>query len=473
MQSSPRRRPERFFWIGVSAFLLAAVVLVALVPSALAQNRDAERREMMETFQRVFEFVQQNYVDETKVDSRTLMEGALKGLFDALGDPYSSYLKGEDLRVLEDTTTGEYSGIGVVISKEDGAAGAEVVTPIEGTPAYRAGVSAADLILKVNGEETRELTLNDIVDKIRGPNGTDVTLTVQRGKSLTFDVTLRRETLELPTVKRAMLPGSIGYLRISQFTPHTARDVSDAIKFFAQSSYRALVVDVRSNGGGRLDSVVQIADYFLDSGPIVSTRGRTRAESFVWSARASDTLVPPAVPVLVLINGGSASASEILAGALKDTGRARVIGETSYGKGTVQQIRNEDGFEFKLTMSRYYTPAGTSIDGKGIEPDVVVKDEGLAEGELDAYNRLIKEQRIRSFVESFQGAIPGERETTAFIESLAKEGFQIRERYLRKLVRDEVNRTNNNPPVYDLDYDVVLQKAVELLSSPASQAASR
>jgi carboxyl-terminal processing protease len=469
MEKSRVRRVERYVWVSVTAILLAAVVLVALAPRVLAQNREEDRRALLASFQHIFDFVQQNYVDETGVDTRQLMEGAVKGLFDALGDPYSTYLNGDDLRALEDTTTGEYSGIGIVITKEDEAHGAEVVTPIEGTPAYRAGLSAADLIVRIDGEDIRELTLNDIVKRIRGPLGSELTLTVQRGRGLVFDVTVKRESLEVPTVKQAMVPGAIGYLRITQFTPFTARYVRDALRYFDRSAYQGLVVDIRGNGGGRLDSVIEIADLFLDQGPIVSTRGRSRSESQVWNARTSDTLVRSEVPMVVLIDRSSASASEILAGALKDTGRATVLGTTSYGKGTVQQIRSMGTFDFKLTMSRYYTPSGVSIDGKGIVPDIVVQDEELTEAERSPYERLVREGKIRGFVDGVAAGGPSEAEVVQFLASLKSEGFDIRERFLRKLIRDSVNRRDSNPPVFDLDYDVVLSRAVELLGQRIAQ----
>lgn len=474
MDTPRKRRAERFVWLSVTIFLLTAVVLVAFAPGALAQSREADKRVLLGSFQDIFDFVQKNYVDESKTDSRALVEGALKGLFEALEDPYSAYLTGSDLRALEDTTTGEFSGIGVVITKTPDAPGAEVVSPIEGTPAYRAGLVAADLIVRIDGEEVKELSLTDVVNRIRGPKGSPVTLSVQRGKALVFDVTVQRETVEVPTVKRAMMPGDIGYLRIATFTPFTARNVEEAIRFFGKTSYKALVVDVRANGGGRLDSVIEIADYFLDNGPIVSTRGRSRGESYSYGAREANTIVGPDIPIAVLIDGGSASASEILAGALKDTGRAVVIGQKSFGKGTVQQVRKFGEFEFKLTMSKYYTPGGVSIDGTGIVPDVVVEEDKVSDAEVDSYDRLIREGRIRDFVKGSPAGVPPEESAvTSFLAGLEADGFDIRERVLRKLVRDEVSRTNTNPPVYDLEYDLTLQKAVELLGQRIPRAASR
>ena len=461
MKGLRTRAAERYVWIGVSAFLLTAVVLVALAPGVLAQNREADRRALLSAFQQILDFVQQNYVDEEKVNTRDLVQGALKGMFEALGDPYSAYLTDEDLRNLEDTTTGEFSGVGIVISKREGARGAEVVSPIEGTPGYRAGLRAGDLIVEVDGEETRELTLNEIVNRIRGPRGTEVRFKVQRGASLLLDITVLRDIVEVPTVKHATMADGVGYLRITTFTPFTAGNIEQALADLDRGGYRALVVDVRDNGGGRLDSVIDIADFFLSSGVIVSTRGRSRAENYSWYASADGTIVPQDLPIVVLINKGSASASEILAGALKDTARATVVGTPSWGKGTVQQVRRIGEFDFKLTMSKYFTPSGVSIDGTGITPDVEVVEEELTEAEAADYGRLVEQNRIGRFVEG--NGPPSDGQVQTFVEGLRREGFDIRERILRRLIRDEVNRTNNNPPVYDLEYDLALQKAVEIL----------
>jgi carboxyl-terminal processing protease len=289
--------------------------------------------------------------------------------------------------------------------------------------------------------------------------GTTVTLTLKRGNAKPFDVVLTRDIVEVPTVKYSMI-NEIGYLKLIQFTPYTDDRVRDAIDYFNQQGYKALIVDLRNNVGGRLSTVIEISDMFLSEGTIVSTRSRVPQENEVYTAKSS-VLVPETMPVVVLIDKGSASASEILAGALKDTGRAIIMGETSYGKGSVQQVRDFGNGGFRLTTSRYYTPSGKNIDKIGITPDIIVKEPELTDEEQQSLNKLTEEGTIASFVRD--NPQPTQAVEDAFIKKLHQDGIVLQDRLIRRLVRNELNRTNNNPPVYDLDYDIVLQKAVSQL----------
>jgi carboxyl-terminal processing protease len=451
--------PERVLWIGVTAFFLAVIVLLAFSPRVLAGNQEVERQEYMKILQDVLEFVQNYYVDDKAVDTKVLMEGALKGMFEALQDPHSAYLTSEDMRDMSDTTTGRFGGVGLIISKVE--KGAEVVSPIEGTPADRAGVAAGDIITAIDGNPVVDLSVNEVVSILRGEVGSEVTMTLLRGKSLTFDVKVARAMIEVPTVRQAMIPGGIGYLRIIQFTPLTPPRVKDALGYFQKEKYQALIVDLRSNPGGVLSSVIETADYFLSDGPIVSTRSRIPSENHEYFASPRDNLVDASIPVIVLIDRGSASASEILAGALKDTGRATLLGEKSYGKGSVQQIRTIGDGGFRLTMSRYYTPSGISIDKIGILPDVEIKEPELTKEEEASFTRLIEENRIPAFVE--QHPDPNREEVQSFVQALASEGLTLREPYVLRMIHNEVNRTRHNQPVYDLEYDNILTKAVDIL----------
>lgn len=450
---------ERTIWIGITAFSLAIIILLSFSPGVLAGERDAESQTLLELFYEVFYFIQDNYVDEEKVESNNLMEGALKGMFEALDDPYSTYLTSEDMRPMNDTTTGRFGGVGLIISKVE--KGVQVVSPIEDTPAYKAGISAGDLIIAVEGASVVDSTIDEVVNVLRGEPDTAVEVTIQRGKRLIFDVTIIRGLIEVPTVKQALIPGGIGYLRIIQFTPLTPFRVKEALAFFEESEYKGLIVDLRSNPGGLLDSVVKIGDMFISQGPIVSTRSRVVSENQVFPASRKATMVDRDIPVVVLIDRGSASASEILAGALKDTKRATLLGEKSYGKGSVQQIRKIGDGGFKLTMSRYYTPSGVTIDKVGIMPDKEIKEPELTEEEEDSFSRLLNEELVKDFVD--RNNQPGERAIASFIEELRGVDINLPDRYIRKLIRIEVNRTNNNPPVYDLEYDLVLREAVQML----------
>jgi carboxyl-terminal processing protease len=286
-------------------------------------------------------------------------------------------------------------------------------------------------------------------------------MTIVRGKALRFDVRVVRDMIEVPTVRQDMIPDRIGYLRIIQFTPLTVERVEAALQQFADSGYDSLIIDLRSNPGGLLSGVIDISDFFLSKGPIVSTRSRVPSENHVFYASSRNTIVPEDLPIAVLIDRGSASASEILAGALQDTGRATIMGEKSYGKGSVQQIKRVGDAGFRLTMSRYYTPLGKNIDKIGISPDVPVQEPELTEEEEQALSRILEEELIKDFLSRYPN--PTDANIDSFEMELAGEGIQLNDRYIRRLVRNELNRTNNNPPVYDLEFDLVLQEAVNYL----------
>jgi carboxyl-terminal processing protease len=454
---------ERVAWMAVTAVLLAGVAFFAFSPRLVAATPEEETRQYLSTLGNVFRFVRDSYVDADKATPKALYEGALKGLFEALGDPYSEYLTADDMSDVDLTTTGIYGGVGLIITKIDGV-GAEVVSPIDGTPAYRAGVSAGDLIIKIDGAETADLSSDDIVKRLRGAPDTSVQVTIRRGETIVFDVTITRAQIETPTVKHAMMPSSIGYLRISQFTPQTAERIEEAVDAFTAAGYRAMIVDVRQNPGGLLSSVEQVADLFLSSGPIVSTRSeRIPSENAVFEAKASPSDVPADIPIAVLVDKGSASASEILAGALKDTGRAKLFGVATYGKGSVQQVRRLGDGGFKLTMARYYTPGNYTIDKVGVAPDVVVEEPALTTGEEASLAKLLQENTIRKWVAA--NPQPSDAKVGQLVAELHRQGIALDERALRRLVREEVNRTNNNPPVFDLEFDTVLQTAVKAIQA--------
>ncbi|MFW5643663.1 MAG: S41 family peptidase [Alkalispirochaeta sp.] len=454
------RRPA--LWIGVSIALLAMLLTLTVVPTTLAQGSQGGSEQALGLFEQVFRFIEQNYVDE--VDPDVLIEGALEGMFEALDDPHSAYLDLEEMRGLTDTTSGEFGGVGMYISKrpaEDGGDGyVEIVSPIEDTPAFRAGLRAGDRIKAVEGESTSELSVDEVVDRLRGEPETAVEITILRGDDLEFDVSLERAVIRVPTVKWAMIDDEIGFLRIIQFTPYTEDRVREAIEEFRDAGYRSLIIDLRTNPGGLLDAVVDVADLFFDGGMVVETKGRVDSENRRYTARPGQ-VVDDRKEIVVLIDGGSASASEIFAGAIKDRDRGTLIGETTYGKGSVQQVRAIGSAGFRLTMARYYTPAGTDIDQVGIEPDIVVEEAELTDEEQASYARILDERLIESFVE--ETGEPTEREIAAFIAELREDEIVLNDRWLYRLIRIEVNRRLNRTEVYDLEYDTVLQRAVEFL----------
>lgn len=460
--SSGRKFPLSFLWI-LSTVVLCVVFTAASVPRAEAQGREQESRQYTSVMQNVFDFIQRHYVEE--VDPRVIFEGAMTGMFNALGDPYSNFLPESDMADLNDTTQGNFGGVGLYISKPVGEradgrpAYVEVASPIEDTPGWRAGINPGDLIIEINGESTDVLTMEDVLARLRGPAGDEVKLIIRRGEKLEFPVTLIRAIIEVPTTKYAMI-GDTGYLKLLTFTPMTVTRAKEAIAEFKSKNYKSLVLDLRNNYGGLLQSAVGICDIFLDGGLVVSTKSRIPGENAVFNAQKS-TLVGADIPIVVLINRGSASASEIVAGALKDRGRAYLVGEKSYGKGSVQQVYplmdNKTGF--KITTARYYTPSDVNIDKIGIPPDREVKFPEFTAEDAEKLNTLITENKIPDFIKDHPQASPLEIE--AFGRQLGRE-YQLDASLLSRLVRNEQNRTTI-APVYDLEYDVQLQEAVNII----------
>ena len=415
----------------------------------------------MELINTLYYYIQQNYVEE--VDPEILYEGAIKGMLEALDDPYSVYMPKDEWRSLKDTTVGSFGGVGLSITKPtentpEKPAYVEVAQPIEDSPGARAGIQAGDKITAINGENTATMTMNEVLDKLRGVVGTSVTVTILRGKTMTFDKTLVRAVIENPTVKYGMI-GSVGYLRITEFSSNTTSRVQEALDSFSDANYDSLIIDLRNNGGGLLSAAVEIADKFIDSGIIVATKSRISYENSVYTAHARKTKVKK-IPVIVLINGASASASEILAGALKDTHVAYLVGERTFGKGSVQipsDLINNDGF--KITVARYYSPSDTNIDKIGIPPDREVAYPTFTPEQETAYSNLMNSTTIADYVESHPDM--SEADISDYATVLSK-NYPLETRVLRKIVRNEVERLKPTR-LYDLDYDLQLKETLRIL----------
>jgi carboxyl-terminal processing protease len=454
--------------VGAAIFAFAFLVFSLASPSLLAQAKTEKQiasDRYIQLLQYVFSFVEENYVDE--LDAGKLYEGAMKGMLDSIGDPYTAYIDSESLlgTSLKDTTTGAFGGVGLSITKAlestvEKPAWVEVASPIEDSPGWKAGVQPGDLILSIDGTETAGITMEKVLSILRGPVGTDVTIVLRRGKALEFPVTLKRALIEVPTVKFTMMDGGIGYLRIVEFTPLTAERVQDALDSFTKAGYKGLIIDLRNNPGGLITSVVDVADKFIDDGVIVSTRSRISYENHEYKASKLKTTFDKKIPIVVLVNKGSASAAEILAGALKDDRLAYIIGETSYGKGSVQQIidlLNNDAM--KITMARYYTPSDANIDKLGIPPDREVLFPALTEAEEKALTELLSTTKITDWVAANGEASFAKAES--FARELAKE-YPVEVRLLKRLVTQEYYRTRLSP-LYDLAYDIQLKAAVDIL----------
>ena len=348
--------------------VVGALTMIPLSASTLAAA-DADTMKELDTFMDVFNQVRANYVD--KVDDHVLVKGAIDGMLAAL-DPHSSYMEGTDYTSLKTTTDGNYGGLGLSVTMEDGAV--KVITPTEDTPADKAGMKAGDYITHIDGQLLYGLELDEAVDKMRGPPGTKITLTVvRRGRDKPFDVTITRAKIELRVVKWE-IKDNIGIININSFAGNTGQATEAALTAIDKATGghpTGYVVDLRSNPGGLLNEAVRVSDAFLDHGEIVSERGREKRDFQSWSAKPGD--MAHGLPVIVLVDVGSASAAEIVAGALQDNRRAIVMGERSFGKGSVQGVQELSATRaLRLTIARYYTPSGRSVQAGGIDPDILV-----------------------------------------------------------------------------------------------------
>ena len=326
----------------------------------------------IDLFGEVLEKINKQYVDE--IDQSEGMDSAINGLLQSL-DPYSSYMSPEIFQEMQTETSGEFGGLGIEVSMEAGVV--KVITPIDDTPASKAGIKAGDYIVKIDNVQVQGKSLSEAVDLMRGLVGTDIELTVRRRgvkKALTFNIT--REIIEVQSVKSDLLENNIGYIRLTSFNDNSSDQIKKKIKKLKENeNLKAFILDLRNNPGGLLTQAIKISDFFLDNGEIVSTKSRKKSENRKWFARKGD--ITDGKTLVVLINYGSASASEIVAGALKDHKRAIILGENSYGKGSVQSIiplKNKGAI--RLTVAKYYLPSGKSISEVGVRPDIEVNEEG-------------------------------------------------------------------------------------------------
>lgn len=380
---------RKYFWI---------TLLLALLPfSSQADTRETIR--MLELFGDVFDKVRSDYVED--VTDKDLIESAINGMLTSL-DPHSSYLTEKDFNEMRIQTSGEFGGLGIEVTMENGLV--KVVSPIDDTPAFEAGIKSGDYISRIDSEAVLGLTLSEAVEKMRGRPGTKITLEVLReGESEPLEIVIKRDIIKIKSV-RGNAEGDVAYVRITSFSENTASGVKKLIRKISKEQkdgIKGLVLDLRNNPGGLLDQAVAVGDLFLEKGEIVSTRGRVNDSNKTFGATSGDIL--DGKPIVVLINGGSASASEIVSGALQDHKRAIIVGEKSFGKGSVQTVvpLSTSKGAMRLTTSRYYTPSGRSIQAKGIEPDIYVKQSKIEEV---ASRKRATESSLRKHLESEQDA---------------------------------------------------------------------
>ena len=381
------------FTLTINLLLTAAGCVTAADKKKAPKEESFDTYEMLNLFGEVMERAKVSYVEE--VSDQKLIESAVNGMLSSL-DPHSSFLDAKSFKYLNEQTQGKFGGLGIEVTMENGVV--KVVSPIDDTPAFRAGLKPGDYIISIDGTPVIGMTLNEAVEKMRGKVGTKIKLTIRRASEKPFDVSLKREEIKIQSVKSDIKAKDIAYIRISSFNDGSDKTIKDEFAKMQKKTkkgIKGLIIDVRNNPGGLLDQAVAISDLFLNGGEIVSTRSRNEEDTLKYSATEGD--IAEGLPIVVIINDGSASASEILAGALQDHKRAVILGEKSFGKGSVQSVIPFGKYgAIRLTTARYYTPSGRSIQAKGIEPDIEVKPakvellntDGLTISEAELKNAL-------------------------------------------------------------------------------------
>lgn len=421
----------------------ALLIIIALTGIFIGRGLESgkvfaigESYDELKVFAEVLSLIQKNYVEETK--TKDLVYGAIKGMLTTL-DPHTSFMPPEVYKEMQVDTKGEFGGLGIQIGIKDNQLA--VISPIEGTPADKAGIKAGDKIIKIDNTSTKDMTLIDAVGKLRGQKGTKVTITIIReGAAEPFDVVIVREIIKIQSIKHRMIEGNIGYIRVTQFQEQTGEDLKKALKKLEAEKVQSIIMDLRNNPGGLLSMAVEVSEQFLESGKLVVFIKDRRGEKDEFTSR--NTAPIKNYPMVVLVNEGSASASEIVAGALQDWGKAIVVGTQTFGKGSVQTVVPlSDGSGLRLTTARYYTPKGKSIQSTGIAPDIAVKlpiSKTAKEGKKE--KTILREKDLERHLKN---------------DTIKEEPAQQIEEEALPVIGDEKSEKE----------DIQLQKAIELLKT--------
>lgn len=418
---------------------LGIFILMGLSSADKGYALDKNTYKDIKTFNEVYDMIKKNYVDD--IESKNLIQGAINGMVKSL-DPHSTFMTPDLYKELEVETQGHFGGIGIEITILKDIL--TVVSPIEDTPAFAAGIKSGDQIIRIDGQSTKDITIMEAVKKLRGAKDTKVTITIMRGNmTKPKDIVLKRAIIQVKSVKSKKLEGNIGYIRVASFQEKTADDLRKALKELTEKDpLKGLVLDLRNDPGGLLTQAIEVSDVFLKSGTIVSTRGRTKSMETKTMARNNNSEIT--CPMVVLVNEGTASAAEIVAGALQDNGRALIIGTQTFGKASVQTvIPLEDGSALKLTTGRYYTPKGRSIQAEGIKPDIIVK--------------YVKPTEEKESTDWWEDKIT-EKDLKGHIKPEKEDGTQMDEGPAKKQGKDAKELS-------DLDSDNQLRTAVDILKS--------
>jgi len=447
--------------IRYSAFTLFFILCITY--TLIGVNSSKEEEKYFNLFKRVYQKLRDEYVEEKS--PKDLFVGAIDGMIKSLNDPHTAFLKPQQREELQIETKGEYGGLGIVIGIRDNKL--TVISPIEDTPAERAGIQAGDKIVKINGEDVKDPKLDEVVKQLRGKPGTEVTISIEReGVDELIDYTLTRETIKLKAVKSAVIKTNIGYVKIISFNKNAPEELKESLEELKKKKIKGLIVDVRNNPGGLLDVAVKIVDFFISDGLIVYTRARKGVfNPFLnqdYYAHRQRTLIPDDMPMVVLINHGSASASEIFAGAIQDHKRGIIVGLKSFGKASVQSVIDlDDGYGLRYTTAFYYTPNGRKIHKKGIEPDIEVEQIKLSKRELKDIRKVEKKKYIKEFLK--ENPEYTEKDIDALMRKLQEDDIYLDRIIVKNLIKNEEYKKKKRP-IYDLETDLQLKMAVQIIS---------
>lgn len=456
-------KKERFLWI----FIVLIILMMQLFPFCTSRgnsNNNSDENVYFDLLREAMQYIRLYYVDEEKIDYKNLMHGAVKGMLESLGDDHTSFLSEEDFADLKSSISGNFGGLGIYITVKDGYP--TVISPIEGTPADKMGIEAGDIIVEIEGKPTKGMNIDEVVKKLKGKEGTKVTFKVARESALELiPFTITRAKINVPSVKSGFIKKGLAYIKITSFGEKTTKSLKKAISKLKEKGMEKVIVDLRNNPGGLLSAAEKISDMFINEGKIVYTRGRHPRDDEDFYASAERTLIDYNVPVVVLVNEGSASASEILSGAIQDTNRGLIVGAKTFGKGSVQNIielkRSGEDVAMRLTIQKYFTPKGRSIHGKGIEPDVLINFPKKTFEERYMEKKLYDGKYIAKFLKKYPNYT--DDNISELMSQLEKDQIQIKRRMVEKYLRDQNRKIGKQ--LYDLEYDIQLKKAVEVIES--------
>ncbi|RCK81104.1 MAG: Carboxyl-terminal protease [Candidatus Ozemobacter sibiricus] len=445
--------------------VLAVLLVVVLAGSLSATSTNITYFKSLDLIRKVMEIIKSDYVDEN-TDDQKLIYGAIEGMLKVLDDPYTRFMEPKAFKEMQVETQGEFGGLGIVITIKGRML--TVISPIEDTPAWRAGIKAGDMILKIDGKDVIDIALHDAVKLLRGPEGSKVTISVLReGEKEPKDYTLIREIIKIPSVKYWVIKPNIGYIRLTQFIQTSAEDLEKALLALEKAKVSSIILDLRNNPGGLLTAAVEVGRKFIPKGDIVSIKGRDGEKNTYSSFFQSH----PLIPLIVLINEGSASASEIVAGAIKDNKRGLLLGKKTFGKGSVQTVISlNDGSALALTTALYYTPSGINIHKRGIEPDIEVDLPKLSDEERKEIQKQIEEEEklAKAAEASRTAALAAPADATASGPATATETTPVATSTYQPsgLIEPPDSFTKGSLQEYVINkYDTQMQRAVDILRS--------